>query len=307
MADEEIKEIIENSDEAENTLPEGQQKGKRKNGYVVRFARLLILGGIALVFFVVFFIWFWHSENKETTDYCPKIVVMGDSIFAHTIDETSVVNLLSDKMDMEIADISFGGSCMSYIDRDARMGNNHDAFSMAALTQAILAKDFRYQESANVRLYATEYFDDRIELLKSIDFSQVDILIINHLLNDYQIVVPPECGSDKYDEYTYEGAIRSVITQLKKAYPNMRIIIVAPVKSWYTEEYIVSKDYDSGYGTVDKYIEVQRDVSEELGVEWISLFDLYDDHQLTLDSIHPNEEAREMIADYLYDYLADGE
>lgn len=306
MADEEIMSEIEISGEQEQGQSDNEHNPKKK-GYFVLFGRILVLGGCALVLFVIFFIFFMMKEGENKAEYSPEIVIMGDSIFAHTTDESSVANLLGNLMNVSVADVSFGGSCMSYIDKDARMDNNHDAFCMAALTQAVLAEDFRYQHNANVRLNATEYFDERVALLETIDFSQVNILIIDHLLNDYQISANVECGSDEYDEYTYEGAMRSVITQLKEEYPNLRIIVVAPVKSWYTDDCISSSEYDFGNGTIDKYIEVQKEITDELGVEWLSLYDLYDGIEYTTDHIHPNEEARVLIADYLYEYLKDGE
>jgi len=299
----------------------------KKTGFVAKFARLLILGGAALLIFIYFFVRFIMTENESKAGWAPDIVVMGDSIFAYSTDETSVANILSLKMNVEVADISFGGSCMCYIDKDALMGNTTDAFCMAALTQAIVNEDYRYQEGAHVRINATSYFDERIELLKSIDFSEVDILIMDHLLNDYQIAVPVDCGSDIYDEYTYEGAFRSVVTQLKEAYPQLRIIIVAPPKTWYYDEMLTSEQVDYGEGIITQYIQKQKELAEELGVEWVSLYDLYDEtieenpkvlinsdgtvgdecSVFTEDRVHPNEFAREIIAERIFEYLASGE
>ncbi|MCQ2526319.1 MAG: SGNH/GDSL hydrolase family protein [Lachnospiraceae bacterium] len=313
MDNEEIKNTIEDTPASdgqvsdEHLIVTDEVVKKKKPGFIARFARLLICGGIALAVFAVFFVIFLINESKNTAEYAPQIVIMGDSIFASSIDDTSVGAMLAEKMNVEIADVSFGGSSMSYVDRKCRMDFTEDAFCMAALTQAILSNDFRYQENAHVRQNVAEYFDERVELLKSIDFSKVDIMIIDHLLNDYQIAAPINSGSNYYDEYTYEGAFRSVITQLKEEYPNMRIIVVAPIKSWYTEENILSSEYDAGGGTIDQYIEIQKKLAEEYRVEWISLYDVYDDKRFSVDNIHPNAEARELIADYLYDYLANGE
>lgn len=299
----------------------------KPRGYLAKIGRILIFGGVALLIFICFFARFIIKENESEVAWTPEIVIMGDSIFAHCTDETSVANILARKMGVEIADASFGGSCMCYIDKDALMGNTTDAFSMAALTQAIVNKDFRYQENAHIRLNATAYFDERIEMMKSIDFSEVDILIMDHLLNDYQTATAMDSGSDIYDEYTYEGAFRSVVTQLKEEYPQLRIIVVAPPKTWYTEELLTSEQVDFGGGNITQYIQKQKELSEELGVEWLSLYDLYDETieenpellinsdgilgnekaLFTDDSLHPSKFARELIAEYIYEYLVDGE
>lgn len=327
---EDIKNASERVEDANLTSKkdeEGEGISKDKRSYFAHFFRQLLISIAAIIIFAVFFIRFWVIEKQSIATQPATIVIMGDSIFANTADDTSVANQLSYKLDTDIVDLSFGGSCMSYIDKDARLDNNTDAYCMAALTQAIIAEDFRYQANANVRLNATEYFEDRIAVLETIDFSQVDILIIDYLLNDYQIAVPVECGSNQYDEYTFVGAYRSVLTQLKDNYPELRIIIVAPVKTWYLEEHIPSTEMDIGGGTVDVYIEAQKQIAGEMDVEWISLFELYDDavktnpqllkdesgnklemyQAFTYDNIHPNDIARELIAEYLYEYLADGE
>lgn len=302
----------------------------KKNSVIAKFARLIVLGGAALIVFVIFFVRFMVTESKNNTYYAPDIVIMGDSIFAYALfgpSDSTVAGYLEKKMNVTVADASFGGTCMSYIDKDGRLDTSNDAYCMAALTQAIVAQDFRYQDNSDIRLTATDYFEERLEMLKSIDFSQVDILIMDYLLNDYQIAVPVSCGSDKYDEYTYEGAMRSVVTQLKDKYPELRIIVVAPVKSWYTDDSIPSDEMDLGGGTVDVYIECQKMLAEELGVEWISLYDIYDEFVaenpdmivdengesismikfFTDDQVHPRIVTRELIADRLCEYLTNGE
>lgn len=324
MADEE--KISNKIEETNESGPETEVVPPRA-GYITRFARWVVLGGAALITFVICFVLFMVDEGRNYATDSADIVMMGDSIFAHTNDETSVAYILAGCMNTTVADMSFGGSCMSYIDRDGRMDYNADAFSMAALTQAIIAQDFRYQNNTYIRDNGTEYFKNRVSVLENIDFNRVDILIIDHLLNDYQDGVPIESGSDEYDEYTYAGALRSVLTQLKEKYPNLRIILIAPVKTWYGEECIPSDEKDNGSGTVDGYIDVQKALAEELGVEWLSLYDVYDEavkadpkllkgengedlmmwEAFTTDHIHPNETARRLIAEKISAYLSNGE
>ena len=312
---------------ATNDNDKNTKKPAEISDAVRRLARVIVWGGTALIIFIVFFVNFWRSERKSVATEPAGIVIMGDSIFANTYDETSVASMLAEKIGTQITDVSFGGSCMSYIDKDARLDYSTDAFCMAALTQAMLAEDFRYQENANINLNATEYFEARIEVLKHIDFSGTDILIINHLLNDYQIAVPVKSESNPYDEYTFEGAYRSVISSIKKKYPNLRIILVTPVKTWYGEDRIPSTEMDIGGGTIDVYLDCQKAIAEEFDNEWISMMDLYDNAvaenpellkdedgndiemwaAFTQDIVHPNKAAREMIAECIYEYIANGD
>lgn len=297
----------------------------------------IIITVVAIAIGIVLFTLFWKNQTRDLRKASPEIVIMGDSIFAGTRGEDSVSTKLSARLGREITDVSIGGSCLGYLDRDARLDYYDDAVSMAALTQAVLSNDFRYQENANIKSAATSYLGERLQTLEAIDFSEVKILIIDHLLNDYHSGIQIRTDGDKYDEYTYEGALRSIVTQLKDSYPELRIILVAPTLSWYGDEetdystgyfyprgnILPSSEYDFGRGSITEYIEVQKMVAEELGVEWISMYDLYskaadaaqetDDlaeegrlyacYKYTIDGIHPNGNGIELITDFLYNYL----
>jgi len=281
----------------------------------------------AIIVFGILFGIFWLKEADSNGRSTPDIVIMGDSIFANTTDETSIANQMARKLDKRIADFSFGGTCVSYIDKNGRLDNANDAFCMSALTKAIIAKDFRYQQNARVTYNAADYFGDRVEMLSDTEFLGVDVLIMDYMLNDYQIAVPIENSWDQYSEYTYEGAYREVLKQLRDNYPRLRIILLAPVKTWYGDERVLSSEYDIGGGTIDKYMEAQKALAEEFKVEWVSLYEVYDRavaknpkllkdengnpiemwEAFTYDNIHPNDVAREIIADYLVEYLSYGE
>lgn len=270
-----------------------------------------VIGIIVTVLIIVWFaVWFYRRETqKEEVIYTPDIILMGDSIFATTRGEGSVADILAAKMGVTVCDESLGGTGLCYADTDARLDKADDAYCMASITQALMTGDFRYQDSSYPQYGATWYFKQRIYELERMDFSGKKVLIIEHLLNDYQVGVPVNCGTDKYNEYTYEGALRSVITQFQEEYPELRIILVAPTKSWYGENNDEPSDEkDFGGGVVTDYIECQKNIAEETGVEWISMYDLYDDapgerSEYMIDGIHPNEAGNELIAEYLYEYL----
>ncbi|MBR1860466.1 MAG: SGNH/GDSL hydrolase family protein [Lachnospiraceae bacterium] len=285
----------------------------RRTVFSIRFSIPgVIITFLALVTFGIIFWMFLKNENRR--DYRedqPEIILSGDSIFAYYQDERSVASRLSEISGKKVFDASFGGTYLAYHDRDARLDDTSDAMSMVALTSAIINNDFRYQKNAHISANGTEYFDERTEALEKTDFGKAKILIVEYMLNDYHSGITIESGSDIYDEYTYEGALRSVVTQLKKAYPDLRIIIAGAPVTWYevTHGIISSYERDFGGGNAEDYREVQKAVAEELEVEYMDLSEAYDlsvaDNipVYTADGIHPNEAGAEALARYIWEYI----
>lgn len=268
---------------------------------------------LACVIFAVIFICFCKNEGKDERSGGANIVLMGDSIFANNRDtETSICAEIGKALGCTVLDLSFGGSTMAYSDRDGRPDYTYDAVSMASLAQAIITNDFRYQTNAGIKVTGTDYFPERISALSEIDFDLVDILVLEHMLNDYQKGIPARADSDKYDEYTYEGALRTIIEELQKKYPELTIVLVTPPETWYfTEDGMHSScELDLGGGKITEYIEVQKEIALEYNLQCIDLYDLYRSNGIvcddegnelnywdgyTIDDIHPNFLAIELI------------
>ncbi len=289
----------------------------------------MMIGTMAFAAVAVIVFLFFKNENARDYNYnTPKVILAGDSIFAYFQDERSVASLLSEKLSEDVLDVSMGGTCMAYCDRDGRLDDTRDCMSMAALTQAKVNDDFRYQDNSPLTIGSMDYYEDRLEDIKKTDYSKGEILIIEHLLNDYQNGVPVETGSDIYDEYTYEGALRSVVSTLKKEYPNLRIILASPILTWYpstvtvTDEdgatheeqdfdhMITAHESDFGGGTIDKYKDVQERIADEMGVEYIDLSLSFDNtayenrYTYSDEGIHPSEYGSQLIAEYIFRYLS---
>jgi lysophospholipase L1-like esterase len=166
------------------------------------------------------------------------------------------------------------------------------------------------QQATRIRESFTEYFDETIDGLEEIDFSKVEIVLIQHGLNDYYSGIPLDNEEDPYDDYTVQGALRNAITTLQKNYPDLRIILATPTYSWYRAGMQTCEEFNAGYGFLEDYVEAQIAVAKELGVETIDLYhDLYphekwEDWEIyTRDGLHPNDEGRTLIAQRLAEYL----
>lgn len=239
-----------------------------------------------------------------------QVVMLGDSVFGLIRDDTSIPAQIEQALGKSVFNGAFGGTCVSRIDKDYRLTNARDSLSLAGLTQAIAADDFGVQQTVRARESNTEYFADTVEGLEKIDFSSVELVIIMHGLNDFYSGVPIYNGEDPLDEYSFTGALRSSLTALRKANPNMRILLVTPTYTWHLQSGLSCEEFNGGYGVQEDYIKAEIEVAEELGIELIDVYhDLFphekwEDWELyTFDGLHPNETGREWLTDIIYEYL----
>ena len=240
------------------------------------------------------------------------IVIFGDSIMAYAQDETSVANMLARRTGMDVFDLSFGGTLMAQSMEAGTLGNKRNYLSMYSIARALYSNDFSVQEHFFSNDDASLYFGDRIEQLKTLDLKNSDIVVIEHLVNDYHSSVP--ITSDDGSEYTYTGALTSVVTYIRAVNPDIRIIILSPTKKWISEDKEAG-NVDNGGGTFDTYLAAQEKAARALGVEYLNITDIYDEEYITpegevitgygytVDGTHPNYYGRIAISTRLADYL----
>lgn len=271
---------------------------------------ILLYGMIALVCFLFLLGSTSKKWQQEEVSYSCDIVMLGDSILGQYRDETSVAARLEALLGKPVYNGALGGTCMSRNDLEMRLGYTKDCLSVTALAEAIAMQDFGVQQTIRSRESATEYFGNIIDDLDAIDFDDVEILLIGAGVNDYHAGTPIYPEDDGYDEYTYVGALRSVIRDIRGAYPNLRIVLISPTYTWYREKNLTCEEYNLGGGVLEQYVEAERQVANEMDVEFIDLYhDFYPNRQwedweiYTIDGLHPNEEGRTLIAEKIADYL----
>jgi lysophospholipase L1-like esterase len=223
------------------------------------------------------------SIDTTQTNKGYKIVNMGDSIFGNVRDVTSISELISLNTGAEVHNFGIGGT---------RMGKHNyqwDAFSMYNLANAIASGDFSLQEN-----YANEGFDempsylpDVVNEMKNMDWTTVDIITINHGVNDIT------GGNSVEGETTtsYQGALEHTIKTIMSKYPNIRILVITPTQ-------IFTGDYDEKEILVNNKC---KEISEKYSLQYVDTFkklgvnSLNSSHWFT-DGIHPSEEGRKALA-----------
>lgn len=251
-------------------------------------------------------------KGTDTGKQGHDIVVFGDSIIAYSQDELSVANMIAENTGLDVYDLSFGGTLMSYRAADETLAACTNNLCMAAISKAILADDYALQINNHTTDSATDYFEERIRGFETLDLSNTDIVMIEQCINDYNCAVPIG-DADSESEYTYCGAMKMVVNNIRRANPDIRIIILSPTMKW-IDENTKAIDVDYGGGTYEEYVSAQRSMAERLGVEYIDLTHIYDEpwemqeltvcgYEYTVDGTHPNVYGRRMIAAAVDDYL----
>lgn len=254
-------------------------------------------------------------RSDRQTDIQAEVLFLGDSIIGQYRDETSIPWLVAQQTGMSVVNGDFGGTTMSRQNREGRDAYYWDGLSFSQLAKAVAAQDFGGQQTIRTKNYVTMHFGDIVDELDRLDLSSVRTMVISYGMNDYTTGSPICNPDDPEDPYTMEGAMRTGIGLLQQSYPNLRIIFVSPTYCWWfidTEGSVVDfcENHDFGGGHLEEYVEAQRKVAQECGVEFLDLYHGYypnekleDWHLYTEDGIHPNEAGRRKIAETLATYL----
>lgn len=271
--------------------------------------------GICGVFIMLALLPFLLGSERET-DTQAQILFLGDSILGQYRDETSIPALVGEMLDTEVFNGAFGGTTMSLQNRDYRDAYYWDGLSFSRLTRAIAAQDFGLQQTIRTKDYVTMDFRDIVDELDRLDLTSVQTVVISYGMNDYTTGSPIGGENSPEDPYTMEGAMRTGIRYLQRSYPQIRIIFISPTYCWFvntlgtTNKTCESNDYGGGY--LEEYVEAQRRVAGECGVEFVDLYHAYYPHEeyadwslYTNDGIHPNEAGRRKIAETLAKWLRD--
>nr|DAU57250.1 MAG TPA: hypothetical protein [Caudoviricetes sp.] len=155
-----------------------------------------------------------------------KIVVFGDSLIGMTRDQTSVTSYAAEYTGAKVYNVGFGGCRMS-----KHPSNGYAAFSMWALADAVASGDYATQEAQAPS--GSDYFASQLDVLKSIDFTSVDAIVIHYGTNDFAANVPLDDSANLLSTDTVCGALRYYIKKILTAFPKIKIFVSLPLyRTW---------------------------------------------------------------------------
>ena len=272
----------------------------------------MLLWGFAVLLFILggLVIWRITAPRPETT---VEMVLMGDSLHALGRGGDAVADRLAEELQVRILNAALGGTSMARLDCEKWMDHTMDNMSMVSLSKAILTGDYSVQKQAGIKASATEYFDEVIFELEKVDFGKVHILLLGYGMNDYHSGIPIEPQKTIGNigtEYSFAGALRTVLGDLKSEYPTLRIILMSPTFSWYLSTGRMCDEQDWGGGLLEQYVLSEQEIAAEYGVEFIDLYHgLYEHNtfedweKYTVDGVHPNETGKALMTDVIRSYL----
>lgn len=155
-----------------------------------------------------------------------KVVIFGDSLIGMTRDQTSVPAYAAAYTGAKVYNVGFGGCRMS-----KQPSNGYAAFSMWALADAVASGDYATQEAQAPS--GSDYFASQLDVLKSIDFTSVDAIVIHYGTNDFAANVPLDDSANLLSTDTVCGALRYSIKKVLTAFPKIKIFVSLPLyRTW---------------------------------------------------------------------------
>lgn len=274
--------------------------GEKRQTY---FYGIIAAALFAVWLFAPFLVKAGGAERVNGKTIAAKIIVFGDSVMGEVRDETSVPAQLGQLLEETVYNAALGGTCAARVEPERRLDYTKDSLSLVGLAKSVEAEEFGVQQSIMMRESNTEYFEEAVDGLAAVDFSKVELVLLQQGINDYHAGVPIESLSDPYDGRTFKGAFRTAVRCLRRANPSLRIYIVTPTYTWYPQTGRTCEEADYGGGVLEEYVNAQLELAEELNVGVIDVYhDFYphgrwEDWELySRDGLHPNEAGREKLA-----------
>lgn len=241
------------------------------------------------------------EEQKPDT---LQIVFLGDSIFDSVRDETGIAHIVGDQLGADIYNLSVGGTTAALT---KVKGSSMDNWSEPSLMGVIYTMEGKLKTDVMDGYKAGE-------VIKTLDPSKTDYFIIQYGTNDFLSYIPlgaPDVNGQYH--YYFSTALEMAVDELRANYPKAQIIFCTPYYEHYwsadrTRFIGDSNIVNNGYGIFLDYIGTVIAVADDKGIPCLNMLELmgidtYTVEKMTVDGIHPNQEARNKYAWILIDKI----
>ena len=241
-------------------------------------------------------------------DGVEDIVVFGNNYVNNYGEKHSVINIMKDKLDANIIDLTVDKSKLGCF--NLNITNGIDSFSLYNLIQQIDSSDFSaLQISAWEEAFANHNrYDSFMDNIVSLDFNDVDTVMIMYSLYDYYNE-GPTIYLDEYNPYGYHGALLSTVKYLQDEYPHLSIIISSFTPEYITDDegnMLLSLETDFGWGTSSAYFDHQYAIATQRCVSFIdNYFYEINEKNITdyLDCLELNDKGIDLIGEHVVNFI----
>ena len=241
-------------------------------------------------------------------------VVLGDSVAAFRTPPEDIPSIIAQRTGMTVYNCAFGGCRISdYIIAEGDT-DPWEAFCFVRLADAITSGDWSYQEANIDTLQELDYEgyspEDHFETIKSVNWSNVDILVIFFAGNDAGNVRFDNAQDDD-DTYYYLGAFRYCIRKILTAYPHLKLLVVGTdyhkTSNSNTDDitYTIDGQTYHYYDWSDRLMEECKNFHIPT-LDWYrsnGLNSLTVDYYMTSDGKHPNYIGNQLLGNQIANRL----
>ena len=242
-------------------------------------------------------------------DGVTTLLCLGNSPFADNKGENGLAQTLARKMGGVAYDGSFAGTYQTMYNKTYQETYKPDGLSLYPVISAICSGDFSLIEYVASTMTETEM--QTVEMLKNLDYSTVDMLVIMYDLSDYIDNRPLYNQTDKNDVITWTGALNASLELIEETYPHIRTVVLSmPACGATIDGYYIDGDkLNLGNGTIPDYLNYEMNVILANGVSYIDnyygVITVENRDEYLVNDYHLNEKGIEAIADRLYHFFGD--
>lgn len=250
-------------------------------------------------------------EGRED-DGVTTILCLGNNPLTDEDGENSFTSLLAKKTG---AEVYHGGFPDSTIGTRYSVYNEEypdDNFNLPHVAGSIASGDFGRLEAA-AALKEDPGYASSVETLRSLDYQNVDMIVLVYDAADYLARIPSDNPNDPYELSAYTGGLRTALEGLQQAYPHIRIVIMSHSFAQYVDEngeHHSGGGTDLGNGALPHYLVKQVDVALSCKVSIIDNFygSIHEDNfqKYLSDHIHLNDAGRNLLAERLAELVNTG-
>lgn len=251
------------------------------------------------------------TSQKEIDEDLRILFVGNGSLADNKESDTNLANIVRDKAHATVYNCAISGTYMSMKNHTYMVNFPYDAFSFYYLCTLFTQGNTETASWAERDLGSLpKDVSESIDLLQSIDYSELDVLCIYYDAADYLEQRSIIDFDNEGNPTTFCGALHSGIELVKEQYPHVRIIVMSP-----SFAYVVDEDgnYSSSFETtileqpLSTYIGMQAQTCMGDNVSFVDNFygSIYEEiaDEYLKDNILLNEKGHELLADRFLDAL----